>query len=453
LSNTTVKIITKLLANSLQAAIIPLIHENQYGFIKSRTIQDCLGWTFEYIYQCHKSKRECIILKLDFTKAFDTIEHNTIIQMLIHKGFPETWIRWINAIFETETTSVLLNGVPGKFLHQRRGVRQGDPFSPLLFVLAADLLQSVINKAFQQGLLSLPIPPRDDAGFPIVQYADDTIMILKASQRELHCLKALLQTFSASTGLKINYNKSCLVPINLDDESTNNLAGLFGCKVESLTSTYLGLPLGTTKPRIEHYGQIMSNTEKKLSSISAMLTQAGRLQLVNSLISSLPTYMMCTLEVPVAVIEYIDRARRHCLWRNLDCNAKARPLVAWKKCTKPKKKGGLGIINLRSQNSYPRLKHLDKFFNRTDAPLVRLLWNSYYSNGRLPQSAKYEGSFWWKDILKLCDLYRGIACCTVNDGKSVLFWHDLWNEKIRKDAYPRLYTFAKDKNLTTHNSS
>jgi hypothetical protein len=107
LSNTTVKIITKLLANSLQAAIIPLIHENQYGFIKSRTIQDCLGWTFEYIYQCHKSKRECIILKLDFTKAFDTIEHNTIIQMLIHKGFTETWIRWINAIFESLVNSYI----------------------------------------------------------------------------------------------------------------------------------------------------------------------------------------------------------------------------------------------------------------------------------------------------------------------------------------------------------
>jgi hypothetical protein len=82
LSNIAVKIITKLLGNSLQAKIIQLIHENQYGFIRSRTIQDCLGWAFEYIHQCHKSHQECIILMLDFTKAFDTIEHNTIFQMM-----------------------------------------------------------------------------------------------------------------------------------------------------------------------------------------------------------------------------------------------------------------------------------------------------------------------------------------------------------------------------------
>jgi hypothetical protein len=239
-----------------------------------------------------------------------------------------------------------------------------------------------------------------------------------------------LESFSSSTGLKINYTKSCLIPINLNEEKTHHLACLFGCKVESLPFTYLGLPLGTTKPRVEHYGQIMNNnTERKLSSISSMLSQAGRLQLVNSVITPLPTYMMCTLEVPVAVLEYIDRARRHCLWRNSDCNAKDKPLVAWKKCTKPKKKGGLGILNIRSQNSYLRIKHLDKFFNQKDLPWVRLVWNSYHRNGKLPQSVRFVGSFWWKDILKLCDLFRGIASCTINDGKTVLFWHDLWNEK------------------------
>jgi hypothetical protein len=203
----------------------------------------------------------------------------------------------------------------------------------------------------------------------------------------------LLESFSLSTGLRINYAKSWLVPINVSTEKATHLAGLFGCRIDSLPFTYLGLPLGTTKPRIELYGQIMSSIERKLSSVSSMLFQAGRLQLVNSVISSLPTYMMCTLEVPAAVLNYIDRARRHCLWRNSDCNDKTKSLVTWNKCTKPKKKGGLGITNLRSQNSYLRIKHRDKIFNHKAIPWVRMVWNSYYTNGKLSQSSNFVDSF------------------------------------------------------------
>jgi hypothetical protein len=174
LINCVVKIITKLLGDRLQSVIIPLVHKNQYRFIKSRTIQDCLAWAFEYIYQCQHSKREIVIIKLDFTKAFDTIEHSVILQMMQSYGFHDNWLDWTARILNSVATLVLLNGTPGKNISCRRGVRQGDPMSPLLFVLAAELLQCIVNKACQQHLLQMPFPSRDGYGFPIIRYADDT---------------------------------------------------------------------------------------------------------------------------------------------------------------------------------------------------------------------------------------------------------------------------------------
>lgn len=218
LLNTSMKIVTKILANRLQKVIPKIIHKNQYGLIKNRTIQDCLAWTLEFLHICHKSKKELVILKLDFEKAFDKVENEAILHILAKKGFGDNWLMWIQSILASGTSSVLLNGVPGKIVHCRRGVRQGDPLSPLLFVLTADLLQFILNQTKDRGIIKLPIDLVHTSDFSIVQYVDDTIIIKQASAPQLFALKGILQAFGSSTRLKMNYSKSMMVPINISEE-------------------------------------------------------------------------------------------------------------------------------------------------------------------------------------------------------------------------------------------
>jgi hypothetical protein len=109
-------------------------------------------------------------------------------------------------------------------------------------VLAAELLQILVNKATSLGLLKAPIPqPTED--FPIVQYADDTLMIMQADARQLFFLKSLLNSFAESTGLRVNYRKSQMIPINVSPDRMQCLASTFGCTVATLPFTYLGLPM------------------------------------------------------------------------------------------------------------------------------------------------------------------------------------------------------------------
>lgn len=122
-----------------------------------------------------------------------------------------------------------LNGVPGKQFHCKRGVRQRDPLSHLIFVLAADFLQTILNKAMRAGIIQAPIESNSNP--------DDTILILPASLIQVEQVNNLLKHFANRTRLKINYHKSVMIPINVQEESFNQILNSLGCKRGSFPFT------------------------------------------------------------------------------------------------------------------------------------------------------------------------------------------------------------------------
>jgi hypothetical protein len=130
-------------------------------------------------------------------------------------------------------------------------------------VLDVDLLQSILNRAMQQDLISAPLPGPTCPDFPVIQYADDTLVVMKADEKQILCLKAILQSFADSTGLTVNYNKSSMMPINMSQERLQHFANTLQCRTGCLPFTYLGLPLVTTKPSLNHFMPIVQRVEKK----------------------------------------------------------------------------------------------------------------------------------------------------------------------------------------------
>jgi hypothetical protein len=112
------------------------------------------------------------------------------------------------------------------------------------------------------------------------------------------------------------------------------------------------------------------------------------LHMVNSVLSSLPTFFMCSIKVPIEILKQIDKYRKHCLWRGGEIERKKPPLAAWDLVTRPKMKGGLSVIHLRLENNALLMKNLHKFFNKADLPWVKLLWSKYYSNGKVSGTTK-----------------------------------------------------------------
>jgi hypothetical protein len=313
LLNCMVKLITKVLAARLQNHLPKLIDEDQTGFVKSRCIADNFIYALDLVQCCKIRKKKALVLKLDFRKAFDTVSWDFLFKILRIRRFDQKWIDYIQSLTKMAKTAILLNGTPSPWINIKRGLRQGDPLSPLLFLLVVDVLQQIIKCFSIEGHLLHPIAPSSPC--PVIQYADDTLIIIQGFPDQARLLKEILEVFSTSTGLAINYMKSNLAPLNLDLEEQSLISSILDCPIATFPQTYLGLPLSDSKlPRWALF-PLLQSLDNKVDTLSLKGgSSGGRLTLTKSILSAMPSHILACIKAPRWFYKEIDKRRRGYFW-------------------------------------------------------------------------------------------------------------------------------------------
>ena len=204
------------------------------------------------------------IFKLHYEKAYDRVDRGFLLKMLVARGFGKKFLYLIMSFLEQGSVDVRVNDVNSEFFVSNRGVRQGDPASPVLFNLVADVFTRMLIKAADNGLITGLLHGFNRVGVISMQYADDTLLFLKADKDCAMNLKWLLSCFEQLSGMRINFHKCDLVPINVDPEEAQIFAQILSCKLGAFPLKYLGVPLHHSKLRKEDLQPVVDKLIKKL---------------------------------------------------------------------------------------------------------------------------------------------------------------------------------------------
>lgn len=257
----------------------------------------------EILHETKRKKQVGVVIKLDFEKAYDKVNWRFLFQCLEARGFCAQWCGWIKSVVTGGTVSVKLNNQIGTYIKSHRGVRQGDPLSPILFNFVADGLTRMILKAQSNNLVEGLVDHIVPNGVAVLQYTDDTIICLKHDIDKARNLKLLFYLFELMAGLKINFHKSEVITINDDQNWADSYADIFNCQVGLFPIKYLGVPISPSRLHVSDWAPLIEKSAKKKDTWQgSCLSIAGRTTLINASLSNTPIYHMSLFLMPKTII-------------------------------------------------------------------------------------------------------------------------------------------------------
>eukprot|EP00253_Pinus_taeda_P031912 PITA_31912 len=377
LCNVSYKIISKILANRLKSILPSIISENQGGFVPRRQITDNVILIQEAIHSSISRNEKGMVIKLDMANAFDRVNHTFLKAVMKKFDISDLFTNRIVECISDIWTAPLINGRPCSAFKTSRGLRQGCPLSPFLYIIIAETLSLHLeHKRRMKEITGIDIV-RGAKGINHSLFADDTLLIGGASSLMARRFKEVLELFLQDSGGKLNNNKCMIYTWNVSRHITQRISRIMEIPAQGNWSffKYLGLPLAKENVKSEIWIKLIENMRSKLQSWGMhWLNLAGRSILIKAVLSALPIYQFAITLAPAGIHKHMELIIRSFLWKGGKQDTKKFSLVKWSKVILPMEKGGLGI-------RVPRLANL--------AMGLKLIWRIISDNGS-----------WWTEIIK-----------------------------------------------------
>ncbi|KAL2246368.1 UNVERIFIED_CONTAM: hypothetical protein Sindi_2905000, partial [Sesamum indicum] len=426
--NVLYKIIAKLIVKRLSVVLDKVISPCQAAFVPGRSIGDNIMLAQELFSGYNQSRLppRCT-LKVDIRKAYDSVEWDILVAVLELFGFPPTFVKWIEECVTTPSFSVGLNGKPHGFFSGARGLRQGDPLSPYLFVLVMEVLHlGYLQMIDQDRLFSFHWMCHSARIFQL-GFADDLLLFYHADMDSIDVHKRGLDRFAVWSGLRLNVQKSHLIISRSAQGLREEMLEALGFQEGLLPLRYLGLPLLSSRLTIADCQPLLVKIDKCIAGWEGMtLSYAGRVQIIKSVLMSLSFYWASAFILPKRVTNEIEKRLRNILWKGPTNSGYAK--VAWKELCRPVDEGGLGIKDITTLNRALMTKKLCDIIqcDRTS------IWVEWLYHDRLRDTSiwtirDHGGSWSWRKLLRLRIFLRPMVDYQIGDGRKFHLWQDPWH--------------------------
>lgn len=347
LCNCLYKIIAKIIANRLKPILSLHISSEKFSFLHHRQIHEAIATAQELIHTLQIKKQKGMILKIDLSKAFNRVNWLYLRLLLTHLGFPYEFIKWTMSCITDVSYSVLLNGEATHFFTSERGLRQGCPLSPLLFLLIMEGLSRVISSARDRHHLT-GIKIVDNLFLTHLLFVDDILIFLNGSIGDSTSLHGSILLFQQATGMLINNNKSTITMVGCSIHQSTFASQRFPFTYSNLADgiKYLGFRLKPSGYKIADWVWLITKVEKRIQVwYHRYLSRAGRLVLIKSVIEATPVYWMALAWIPRGILNRLQSICCRFLWKGQQTG---RPFswVKWDTIALPKRWGGWGIKRL-----------------------------------------------------------------------------------------------------------